>query len=164
METREFIRDKITSAKWMLRNIHQRNDTLIKISESLVKRQWEFFNYPEGKLVPLTMLALAEELGLHESTITRAVSNKYLYSPRGLLPFRYFFTNAYVTHKGNDISSKTVREILLEIIRKENKNKPLSDEAISKLIKERGIDCARRTVAKYRAALGIGNAQQRKNF
>lgn len=163
-ETKEFIRHKLISAKWLMRNIYQRNDTIEKIAQSLVKHQKEFFINPEGKLTPLTMKLVAEELGLHESTIARAVSNKYLDCSRGLLPMRSFFTNAYMTESGEDISSQTVRDALLEIINNEDKHKPLSDEAISKKIQEKGIHCARRTVAKHRAALQIGNAQQRKKF
>lgn len=163
-ETKEFIRQKIMSAKWLMRNIHQRNSTLERITAALAQKQKEFFVNPEGKLMPLTMKTLAEELELHESTIARAVASKYVDSPRGLLPLRSFFTNAYVTHEGEDISSQTVRDVLLDIIQHENKQKPLSDEALAAQIKARGINCARRTVAKYRAALNIGNAHQRKQF
>lgn len=163
-EAKDFIKQKILSAKWLLRNIHQRNDTLEKIAGYLAEKQSEFFLNPEGKLVPLTMKMLADELNVHESTIARAVSNKYINCPRGVLPLRSFFTNAYVTHEGEDISSQTVRDVLLDIIKSENKCKPLSDEAIAVQIKAKGIDCARRTVAKYRAALNIGNAHQRKKF
>lgn len=163
-ETKEFIKNKIMSAKWLLRNIYQRNDTIEKIAASLAKRQKEYFLNPDGKLVPLTMKTLADELNLHESTIARAVSNKYINSPRGLIPLRSFFTNAYVTEEGKDISSRTVRDELLEILNGEDKHKPLSDEAISAQLKGKGINCARRTVAKYRTELSIGNAQQRRKF
>lgn len=164
LETKEFIRNKIMSAKWLLRNIHQRNETIEKIANSLVKRQKEYFLNPDGKLVPLTMKTLADELDLHESTIARAVSNKYMNSPRGIIPLRSFFTNAYVTNEGVDISSRTVRDELSAIIQGEDKHKPLSDEAISAKLKAKGIICARRTVAKYRTELNIGNAQQRRHF
>jgi RNA polymerase sigma-54 factor len=110
------------------------------------------------------MKVLADELQVHESTIARAVSNKYLYCPRGIFPLRSFFTNTYITDQGEDISSQTVRDVLLDIIKNEDKKKPLSDQAIAAAIKEQGIQCARRTVAKYRALLNIGNAHQRKKF
>ena len=164
LEAKEFIRHKILSAKWLLRNIHQRNETLEKIAHSLTQRQREFFVNPEGKLIPLTMKILSEELSLHESTIARAVANKYIDCPRGLLPLRSFFTNAIVNDEGEDISSNTVKNVLLDIIHNEDKHKPLSDEAISKMIKAKGINCARRTVAKDLAALNIGNTQQRRKF
>lgn len=163
-DTKAFIRKKIGSVKWLLRNIIQRNETLSKIAESLVKRQNAFLFDFSGELVPMTMKGLAEELGLHESTIARAVSNKYLECPRGLLPLRFFFTHAYVSETGKEISSKTVRTIIKEVIDNEDKSQPLSDEALSVCLKERGILCARRTVAKYRTELNLGNAQQRKKF
>lgn len=163
-ETKDFIKQKIVSAKWLLRNIIERNTTLEKISQSLAKWQRDFFLNPEGKLVPLTMKVLADELNLHESTIARAVSRKYIDTPRGLFPLRAFFTSSLSTNQGEVISSKTARDILQEIIAHEDKEHPFSDEAISSLIKERGIQCARRTVAKYREALKIGNTQQRRKF
>ncbi|MFT4552622.1 MAG: RNA polymerase sigma-54 factor [Chlamydiales bacterium] len=162
-ETKEYIRNKVASGKWLLRNIHQRNDTLLKITEYLVKRQKNFFLDNKGNLLPLTMKTVAEELDLHESTVARAVSNKYVDCPRGLLPLRSFFTNAYVTDEG-EISSRTVKDYLKDVIGKEDKNKPYSDETISALIKKKGIPCARRTVAKYRRELNIGNASQRRKY
>lgn len=164
VETRDFIKQKILSAQWLLQNIHQRNTTIERIAASLAKRQHSFFNEPEGQLTPLTMKTLADELNLHESTIARAVANKYLNSPRGLFPLRFFFTNGYLTSDGEDLSSKTVREKLQALIKNENKQKPLSDEALSLLLQSQGIACARRTVAKYRGALNLGNAHQRKKF
>lgn len=164
LETRDFIKQKIISTRWFLQTIQQRNGTVERISMSLAKRQRAFFTNPEGKLTPLTMKMLAEELDLHESTIARAVANKYIYSPRGLLPLRYFFSNAYLTSEGEDLSSETVREKLSKLIKGENKKKPLSDEELSGLLSSEGIPCARRTIAKYRAALNLGNAHQRKKL
>lgn len=162
-EVKDYIRTKIASGKWLLRNIHQRNDTLYRIVEILAREQKDFFEKAEGKLLPMTMKTLAEELELHESTIARAVSNKYLDCPRGLLPLRSFFTNAYATEQG-DVSSKTVKDLLKKMIEEEDKERPLSDETLSNLIKENGIPCARRTVAKYRRELNIGNSSQRKVY
>lgn len=163
-DAKQFIKLKVLSAKWLIKNIHQRNNTIERIADSLAKRQKLFFNFPDGKLVPLTMKTVAEELDLHESTIARAVANKYIDTPRGLYPLRYFFTNTFVTDQGDDISAKTVKDVLLEIVKNEDKQKPLSDQSISRLIKLRGISVARRTVAKYRQELNIGNASQRKKF
>lgn len=164
VETKDFIRRKILSAKWLMRNIFQRNDTIERIVKVLSEKQKKFFVSPQGNLIPLTMRAVADELGIHESTVARAVSNKYIDTPRGTLPLRYFFTNAYVTSKGEDISSETVRIALKEIVDSENKSNPYSDEKLSKLMSEKGVKCARRTIAKYRQELGIGNALQRKKF
>lgn len=163
-ETKEYVKEKVMSGKWLLKNIHQRNDTLFRIGEFLLEKQRPFFTQKEGKLVPLTMKTVAAELELHESTIARAVANKYMNCPRGVLPLRSFFTNAYSTQKGEDISSKTVKDSLRDIVEKEDKKKPLSDEALSAMLKDIGIDCARRTVAKYRKELNIGTASQRKMY
>jgi RNA polymerase sigma-54 factor len=163
-ETKNFIRKYIFSAKWLMRNLQQRYSTVERIAHSLAHRQYEFFTQSDGKLVPLTMKTIAEELQVHESTVARTVSNKYINSPRGLMPLRDFFTTGYVSEQGQDLSSKTVCDTIVEIIESENKRHPLSDEKICGLLKAKGIPCARRTIAKYRAVLRIGNAQQRKKF
>lgn len=163
-ESKDFIKNKILSAKWLLKNIDQRNETLHGIAQVLVKRQKEYFSTGKGELVPMTMRQIAEELDVHESTIARAVSHKYVETPRGILPLRFFFSNAYTTKGGEDISSKTVREELKKMIEGENKKMPLSDEKLSQLLQRKGIPCARRTVAKYRIEMQIGNASQRKEY
>lgn len=163
-ETKQFIKQHLFSAKWLMRNLQQRYSTIERIAQSLAKRQYDFFTHPDGRLVPLTMKAIAEELNLHESTIARTVSNKYLYCPRGLFPLRSFFTNKYVSQEGLDLSSNTVKEAILELIHQEDQKHPLSDEKISSLLKNKGIICARRTVAKYRDMFHIGNTQQRRKF
>jgi RNA polymerase sigma-54 factor len=163
-ETKEFIRSKVLSARWLMKNVHQRNDTLHRIAESIIQHQKAFLLASEGKLKPWVMKDLAEELGVHESTIARAVANKYIDTPKGILPFRYFFSNAYVDIKGNSCSSKTVRDLVKEIISREDAHHPVSDETISRRLRNLGIPCARRTVAKYRAFLGIGNTQQRRVY
>lgn len=164
IETKTFIKQNLMSAKWLIKNILQRNDTIIRIAEFLAKTQREFFIDPKGNLIPMTMKVVAEELDLHESTIARAVANKYINSPRGIFPLRSFFTNAYITNSGEDISSKTVKDGLEKLIQSENKKKPLSDDALSDALKQDGISCARRTISKYRAQLNIGNASQRKKY
>lgn len=161
--TREFIRQKILSAKWLLRNIQQRNSTIERISQFLTEHHESFFLNTDGQLNPLNLRMVAEHLNLHESTIARAVSGKYIDTPRGLFPLRYFFTNAYITSEG-DISSETVRNAIKAIIDGENKTKPLSDLKISSALESQGITCARRTIAKYRNELNLGNAQQRRSF
>lgn len=162
-ETKEFIQQKLSSAKWLLRNIFQRNETIENILNELIKRQSNFLKEPDGQLVPMTMKTIAEELHLHESTIARAVSNKYVDTPRGLLLLRSFFTNAIATD-GDKLSSKTVKDLVKEMILNEDKSRPFSDEEIAIALKNKGISCARRTVAKYRGLLNIGTAQQRRKF
>jgi RNA polymerase sigma-54 factor len=161
-ETRHYIQEKISSGKWLLRNLHERHQTLYRIAERLIAHQFDFFSSPKGSLVPITMKEIAEKLELHESTVARAVANKYVSCQRGILSLRSFFTHAYTTETGENISSQTVKEMLIKILGQEDKKSPLSDETISSLIKEQGIPCARRTIAKYRQELNIGNTTQRR--
>ena len=163
-ETKEFIKGRLMSAKWLLKNIDQRNDTIFRIVTYLAKVQRAYFINPQGKLTPLTMKQVADELEVHESTVARAVSQKYLDSPRGVIALKSLFTNAYRTDLGEDISSRTVKDALAKLIDEENKQRPFSDEKLSKLLERRGIHCARRTVAKYRSQLQIGNAFQRREY
>lgn len=163
-ETKHFIKHHLFSARWLERNIQQRFSTIERIVQVLIEKQYQFFIHPDGKLLPLTMSSVAEELNLHESTIARTVSNKFLHSPRGLFPLRAFFTNGYVSQEGKDLSSTTVKQVISELIVNEDKCQPLSDERISFLLKQKGVNCARRTVAKYRMILKIGNARQRRRF
>ena len=162
-EGKEFVRQKVVSAKWLLKNIHHRGTTIERIAYSLLQRHEDFFTQPDGKLTPLTMLAVADELELHESTIARAVANKYINTPRGLFPLRFFFTSSLGSSEG-EVSSNTAKDYIIEMIAKEDKKKPLSDSEISKRLKEKGIECSRRTVAKYRGILKLGNAHQRRQF
>lgn len=163
-ETKEYIQQKIASSKWLMKSLNQRSDTLTRIAEVICETQSSFLKTREGNLAPMTMKSVAEKLEVHESTIARAVANKYIATPKGIMVLRSFFTNAYVTDEGEDISSKTVKEVLLRIIEEEDKRKPLSDEALSKMLKGQGIPCARRTVAKYRGELKIGNTTQRRSY
>ncbi len=164
VETKDYIKQNILSAKWLMRNIYQRNETLQRIGELLADKQKDFLINPEGQLIPMTMKFVAQELQLHESTIARAVSNKYIDTPRGVLPLRSFFSTTYVSAQGEDISAQTVLDAISRIIEEEDKKHPLSDEAISAKLKEQGIICARRTVAKHRQELNQGNALQRRKY
>ncbi|MFI0435352.1 MAG: RNA polymerase factor sigma-54 [Parachlamydiaceae bacterium] len=163
-ETKHYIKHHILSARWLIRNLQQRFSTIERIAQVLAQKQYAFFTKPDGQLIPLTMKMLAEELDLHESTIARTVSNKYLFSPRGLLPLRAFFTTKYIGETGEDLSATTVKEAILDLIGQEDKKHPLSDDKISTILRTKGIPCARRTVAKYRLMLQIGNTQQRRKF
>lgn len=161
-ETREYIEEKVASGKWLMRNLCERNKTLYKIAVLIVERQRDFFYH--GNLVSLTMREIAEKLDLHESTIARAVANKYLSCERGLFSLRSFFTHSYVTTNGSELSAHAVKELLQKIIEEENPSAPYSDEELSQLLKSRGVPCARRTVAKYRSELGIGSKSERKLY
>lgn len=163
-ESKDFIKSRITSGKWLLRNVQQRSETITKIANYLGKKQKQFLQGDDRALTPLTMKEVASELELHESTIARAVADKYIETPRGIYPFRFFFSGSYTSDKGEDISSKTVKNLIAQLILSEDKKKPLSDEALSKKVQASGITCARRTVAKYRKELKLGTAQQRRRF
>jgi len=163
-ETKQFIQQKLLSAKWLLKNLYQRNDTIRRIADCIAREQKNYFTHPDGKLRPMTMKKIAEELDLHESTIARAVANKYISCDRGTVAMRALFTNAYETAQGKAISSETVRDVLKKLIDNEDKQRPLSDQALSKLLQTKGISCARRTVAKYRVEMQIGNALQRRDY
>lgn len=163
-ETKQFIKRNLFSARWLFRNLQQRYSTIERIAQALAEKQKDFFLKPDGQLVPLIMKTLAEELNVHESTIARTVSQKYIDSPRGIFPLKSFFTAKYVSDEGQDISARTVKDAILDLLEKEDKHHPLSDEKISVILKEQGIPCARRTVAKHRIALNIGNTQQRRKF
>ena len=159
---KEFIKEKVLSAKWLMKNLYSRGDTVERIARELAKTQRNFFLDPKGELLPSLMKTLAQDLELHESTIARAVANKYVDTPRGIFPLRFFFTNSYETSDGMEISQNTVQNLLKEIVDKEDKEKPLSDDMISKMMLVKGVTLARRTVAKLRNVLKLGNARQRK--
>jgi RNA polymerase sigma-54 factor len=163
-EFRSYLKEHLSSGKWLLRNLMQRNETLRRILELIAKKQMKHFLNPETELIPLTMKALAGELELHESTIARAVANKYIDTPSGIVPLRSFFTNSYSTESGEDISALSVKGVIAELIRNENPKIPLSDDRISQLLQEKGITCARRTISKYRRELNIVSAAQRKRY
>jgi len=163
-ETREYIHQHMMSAKWLMKNVYQRNRTLKRLIEFLAEKQKDFLMDPCGELEPMYMLEVAEALDVHESTIARAVASKYVYTPRGLVSLRSMFTFSYKKEDGSEISSHTVREAIERIVQEEDKKKPLSDQKISEKLVEVGIPCARRTISKYRQELNIGNAQQRKLY
>lgn len=164
LETRQFIKRHLFSARWLMRNLYERYSTIERIAQVLARKQKRFFLIPNGKLIPMTMRSVAEELDLHESTIARTVSNKYIDSPRGILPLRYFFTTKYISDAGEELSGKTIQDKIAELISHEDKKHPLSDAFLSALLKQQGIPCARRTVAKHRALLQIGNVHQRRRL
>jgi RNA polymerase sigma-54 factor len=161
-ETRSYLQRRLANAKWLIHNIDRRHRTLQRIAEVLIRWQEAFLRSIEGKLRPMTMRAVADELGVSESTIARAVAGKYLSCPRGTFSIRSLFTGAYQTDTGAEISTTAVRDIIARLIDAEDKEAPLTDEALSQHLADRGIRCARRTVAKYRRELGYGSAAQRR--
>lgn len=163
-EVSHYIKKKMQSAKWLMKNIVQRNDTLYRIMDYILEKQKDYFTSPQGQLVPMTMKEIAEHMDVHDSTVVRAVSEKYASTPRGVIAIRDFFSVSYETDEGKTLSSKSVQKTLQKMIDREDKRKPLSDQKLSKLLEKQGIHCARRTVAKYRYELNIGNTQQRRQY
>jgi RNA polymerase sigma-54 factor len=164
-KVKEYIKDRIHSGRWLIKNIYQRQQTLYNIAKEIIAVQKKFLTgIGGGGLKPLTMHQVAEVVGLHESTVSRAIANKYIETPRGLFPLKYFFTTAIETNDGGEVSSRQVKHLVKELVDKEDVKRPLSDEALVKLINARGMRIARRTIAKYRKELGILPSHLRKQF
>lgn len=163
-EVREYIREKIRAGKFLIKSLHQRQQTILNIANEIVKRQRDFMENGVAHLKPLTMVQVAEVVGVHETTVSRAVSGKYMQTPQGVYEMKYFFTSGIKTATGVGMSNTSVKGAIAEMIKKEPPNKPLSDEEIVKLLGERGIVIARRTVAKYRSELNILPSNLRKVY
>ena len=164
MEVRDYIRDKIRSGKFLIKSIHQRQQTILNIATEIVKRQREFLNHGTAFLKPMTMVQIAEVVGVHETTVSRAISGKYMATPQGVFEMKYFFTPGYQTADGVALSNTSVKEAIADLVRHEEARNPLSDKEIVEILSERGIPIARRTVAKYRAELNILPSNLRKQF
>jgi RNA polymerase sigma-54 factor len=163
-EVRDYIRDKIRAGKFLIKSLQQRQQTIQNIGNEIVKRQREFMEKGVAFLRPMTMVQVAEVVGVHETTVSRAVSNKYIETPQGIFEMKYFFTSGIATDSGGGVSNTSVKDMVAEMFKGENSNKPLSDQEIVKMLKEKGIVIARRTVAKYRAELNILPSNLRKVY
>jgi len=161
-ENREFIAAKLNSANWMIQAIEQRRQTMLKVMNFIVDRQRDFFEKGIEYLKPLTLREVAEVINMHESTVSRVTNEKYVQTPRGVLPLKFFFSSALSTASGEDASARSIRAKLQKMVSEENPSKPLTDQQIVHLFQEQGIQIARRTVAKYRDQLGILPARMRK--
>ncbi|MEQ9460220.1 MAG: RNA polymerase factor sigma-54 [Phycisphaeraceae bacterium] len=162
--TRDFVGNNLREASWLLDAIVQRQNTLLRVINVVVLAQREFFEQGEAGLKPLPMTQVADQLGIHVATVSRAVSEKYLQTPRGIYPLRMFFSGGTETEEGDAMSWAAVQAKLKEIVAEEDKAEPLSDDALADALKTKGIDIARRTVAKYRKQLGIPAARQRREY
>ena len=158
------MQQRLQEARWFIKNIQQRFDTILRVSTAIVERQKNFFSHGELAMRPLVLREIADELGLHESTISRVTTAKYMSTPFGTFELKYFFGSALGTETGGNASSTAVRALIKQFVAVENLKKPLSDNQISEMLKEQGIECARRTVAKYREALRIAPANLRKSL
>jgi RNA polymerase sigma-54 factor len=161
-ENREFIASKMNSANWMIQAIEQRRQTMLKVMNFIVDRQRDFFEKGIEFLRPLTLREVAEVINMHESTVSRVTNEKYVQTPRGVLPLKFFFSSALATASGEDASARSIRAKLQKMVGDEDSAKPLTDQQIVHLFQEQGIQIARRTVAKYRDQLGILPARMRK--
>lgn len=163
-EVRNYIREKIRAGKFLIKSLHQRQQTILNIAREIVHRQREFMEKGVAFLKPLTMVQVAEVVGVHETTVSRAVSGKYMQTPQGIFEMKYFFTAGIQTASGDGMSNTSVKDMIAEIFKKEDSGKPLSDQEVVRMLKEKGIVIARRTVAKYRTELNILPSNLRKVY
>jgi len=163
-EVKDYIRDKIRSGKFLIKSIHQRQQTISNIAHQIVKRQRDFFEHGSAHLKPMTMVQIADVVGVHETTVSRAISGKYISTPQGVFEMKYFFTPGYQTATGESMSNTSVKEAILDLVKNEDGNSPLSDKEIVEILSQRGIPIARRTVAKYRTELNILPSNMRRKY
>ncbi|MBK8071831.1 MAG: RNA polymerase factor sigma-54 [Ramlibacter sp.] len=161
-EGHQALQQRLQEARWFIKNIQQRFDTILRVSNAIVERQKNFFVHGELAMRPLVLREIADELGLHESTISRVTTAKYMSTPQGTFELKYFFGSGLGTETGGNASSTAVRALIRQFVAAESTAKPLSDNQISEMLREQGIECARRTVAKYREALRIAPANLRR--
>jgi len=161
---RKYIQDKLKSAVWLIKSIYQRQKTIYKVTESIVRFQREFLDGGVNYLKPLVLRDVAEDIQMHESTISRATNNKYIHTPQGIFELKFFFNNSISSIRGEDFASESVKHLIREIITKENPKNPFSDEKIVKVLRGYNINIARRTVAKYRESLRILSSNERRRL
>jgi RNA polymerase sigma-54 factor len=164
VEARAFIKDKLSAAKWLIGTIEQRRKTMVKVMRRIVEEQHDFFDRGVQGLKPLTLQQIANHIGMHESTVSRVTTQKYVQTPRGVFELKYFFSSGLQTEDGDDVSAKVAKDNILTLVNDEDKRDPLSDQRIAELLKDQGLKIARRTVAKYREALRILPARSRRRY
>lgn len=161
---KEFFKKNLQEANWFIQSINKRNDTLFKVASCIVEHQQDFFEYGESAMKPLALKNVAEQIEMHESTVSRITTEKYILTPRGTFELKYFFSSQLNTESGDSASSTAIRSLIKQFINEEDKKKPLSDSKLSAMLKDHGMVVARRTVAKYRESLGIEPSSQRKQL
>jgi RNA polymerase sigma-54 factor len=163
--TREYIEERLRSAQWLIKGMEQRNKTIYKVAESIVKFQTDFLEHGISRLKPMVLRDVAEDIAMHESTISRVTTSKYMHTPQGIFPLKFFFTTGFTSAgSGAEVSSLTVKDVIQKMIREEDPSSPLKDQQIVDALKNQGIDIARRTVAKYREELRIPPTSVRKRM
>ncbi len=159
-----YLKDHLQEARWLIKSLQSRNDTLLRVANAIVERQHAFLDYGEEAMQPMVLRDIAELLEMHESTISRVTTHKYMHTPRGILEFKYFFSSHVSTADGGECSATAIRAIIKKFVAAEKPEKPLSDNKIANLLGDQGINVARRTVAKYREALNIPPSNERKRL
>lgn len=159
-----FLKNQLQEARWFIKSLQSRNETLMKVATQIVEHQRGFLEYGEEAMKPLVLAEVAEVVGMHESTISRVTTQKYMYTPRGIYELKYFFSSHVNTSEGGECSSTAIRAMIKKLIATEDPKKPLSDSKLTSLLEDQGVQVARRTVAKYREALGIGSSSERKQL
>ena len=163
-EVNKFLNAQFNSAAWLIKNIEQRKKTIYKVCEIIVEKQAAFFKNGKKYLKPMTLKEVADKIGVHESTVSRATNGKYMDTPFGIFELKYFFISGIERGSGEAISSESIKVFIKDMIEGENCKKPLSDEKIANKLKNKGINISRRTVAKYRDELGILSSRKRKRY
>jgi RNA polymerase sigma-54 factor len=158
------MKNHLQEARWFIKSLHSRNETLLKVARSIVEHQKDFLEYGETAMKPLVLRDVAEEVGMHESTISRVTTQKYMHTPNGIYEFKFFFSSHVSTNSGGECSATAIKAFIKEIVEKENPQKPLSDHTIAAMLKDKGINVARRTIAKYREFMNIPPSNERKNL
>ena len=159
-----YLKNNLQEARWFLKSLQSRHETLLKVANSIVARQRGFFDYGEEAMKPMVLRSIAEEVEMHESTISRVTTRKYMHTPRGIYEFKYFFSSHVNTEAGGECSATAIRAIIKKLVAAENPGKPLSDSKMASLLAEQGIQVARRTIAKYRESLSIAPSNERKRL
>jgi RNA polymerase sigma-54 factor len=160
----DYIKDKLRAAVWLIKSIHQRQRTIYKVTESIVKHQRDFFDKGPAFIKPMILRDIANDVGIHESTVSRVTTNKYVHTPRGIFELKYFFNSGISTDDGDALASESVKLKIKDLVAAEDTKNPLSDQKLVDLLKKDGINIARRTVAKYRDLLGILPSSRRKKY
>jgi RNA polymerase sigma-54 factor len=161
-ETRAYVKDKFRSALWLIKSVEQRQRTIHKVATSLIKFQRDFLDHGIEHLRPLVLRDVAADIGMHESTVSRVVTNKYVHTPQGVYEMKFFFHSGISSAYGESVSSVTVKQRIKKIIEEEDAKRPLSDSKIVAILQREGLELARRTIAKYREELRIPTSNQRK--
>jgi len=159
-----YLKDNLQEARWFLKSLQSRNETLLKVSEAIIARQKDFLDLGDEAMQPLVLRDIAEQIDMHESTVSRVTTRKYMHTPRGIFELKYFFSSHVNTNSGGECSATAIRAIIKKLVAAENPRKPLSDSKITAMLEQQGIKIARRTIAKYREALGIQPSNERKRL